>query len=168
MASAPTTLKPKFSFHKDLKHKERRRELPFVTPLVSQSSPEGSERSETDPSQSLLSFLFRCKHCQKILEFMVASVKVLERVLVLEPNRHQTSDCKVFDHTSPDLDINSKFTREAKDFYVTLPVEYLIILEINYIECNSREQDLIFTFPRFKYFKYLNSSLKSGRSPPFL
>lgn len=132
------------------------------TLLVSQSSLEGSERSETVPSQSLLS-LFLCRYCQKILEFMVASVKVLEHVLALEPNRHQASNCKVW----TDLDINWKFTREAKDFYITLPFEYLIILKINYIECNHEEQDLIFTFPRFKYLKYLNCSLKSRKSPLF-
>lgn len=52
---------------------------------------------------------------------------------------------------------------EAEDFYITLPFEYLIILEINYIECNSGEQDLVFTFPRFTYLKYLNCSLKGWK-----
>lgn len=136
----------------------------LLTPLVSQSSLEGSERSETVPSQSLLSFLFLCRYCQKILEFMVASMKVLDHVLALEPNRRQASNCKVW----TDLDVNWKFTSEAKDFCITLRFEYLIILKINYIECNREEQDLIYTFPRFQYLKYLNCSLKSRKSPLFL
>lgn len=73
--------------------------LPFVTPLVSQSSLEGSERLETVPSQSLLCFLFLGNYCQKILEFVVASVKVLERVSALEPKKRRASNCKIFGHT---------------------------------------------------------------------
>lgn len=99
VATAPTTWKPKISFLKDVKHKDLQSGLPFVTSLVSQSSLEGSERLETVPSQSLLCFLFLGNYCQKILEFVVASVKVLERVSALEPKKHRASNCKIFGHT---------------------------------------------------------------------
>lgn len=63
----------------------------------------------------------------------------------------------------PDSDFSWNFTREAHDFYIMLPFEYLIILEINYIECSNRKQYLFSAFPRLTYLKYLNSSLKSGK-----
>lgn len=60
MATAATTLKPEFSSQKDVKHKVK--QASFLTPLVSQSSPKGLERSDKVPGQFFISLqmVFKC------------------------------------------------------------------------------------------------------------
>lgn len=69
--------------HRKMWSTKKIKQTSFLTPLLSQSSQKGLERSDTISAQ----FFISLQILPKIFEFMVVSMKILEHISALKPNR---------------------------------------------------------------------------------